>query len=909
MKSIPPSSNQSIDIGGRLGKYVILSELGRGGMAVVYKAHQTDLDRVVAIKVLFGLGLQQRVIDRFHVEARAVAKLNHANVIKIFEVGEINGVHYLAMEYIEGLDMLAYLHQKKPSFDEVVEVMQQVVEALEYCHKQGILHRDLKPTNILMRGNRPIIIDFGLAKALDPSLAVTLTLSGEVVGSPAYMSPEQARGDSVSPLSDICSLGIILYELISFKSPYLDPRSLHQTALNAIRAEPVPLRYLSPWLDPDFEAIVAKCMTKDLHDRYQSMSELLQDIFAYRHGLPVKAKPPGPFLIAWRFLKTSPILYVSAGILLLSVLVVFVTSSVREESKRAPWGLVLEESFNGPVALNFQSFDRGADGWKASQSWSVTRGRLEAFSTGQSFAVADQEFFGDLRIEFTVVGLNGSDNDFNFFLFGPNPDSAFRFSLGEWGSDRAKIEFGSFKRFPFNSSHVNLKGGDAYRVMLEKEGNDLRLYLNEKLVAHQYHTLPVQVRSSQKFGFYTWNSSLAIDDLKIYKKAVALSPGPTVVADAYLEEGFISNSIHAYRHVIETYPNSEIAYEAHLKLAKGFMVQKNYTDAIHHLTVAASNSKDNKVVPEALFRMAQCYFNQDKAKEGYEKLKLIPMTYPQSEYNMVLVGMRMEAVYQCLNSGADPSLCAGQLSEEFRFLIQKEDRLRHLFGRHYADLVGIFRRQGVLGPVQNSLQMLEYFQENREVRQALQLQQALHFVAVKNFPRAKSILSELRVRDRVDRDVLGQVSLLEGQMAFLEGQNSLAAELFDNTYRHYGSVQGLPFRCILNSLLINRLTNVSVKVLEARLYSHDAASRRERLQLAYLADKIPEDYFRRGVHAGGRDEMLEDILVDFLKIEKVSGLPKALEYLSRRREALPPQTFERAYLDYIIEKNSSDKRI
>src|SRR5690606_8765263 len=136
----PPQLN--LQVGGRLGKYVILSEIGRGGMAVVYKAHQPDLDRVVAIKVLFGAVLQQRFIERFQAEARSVAKMNHPNVIRIFEVGEQNGIHFLVMEYIKGRDLLAYLHESKPSFSEVVDIIQQLAEALAYCHGQGIIHRD-----------------------------------------------------------------------------------------------------------------------------------------------------------------------------------------------------------------------------------------------------------------------------------------------------------------------------------------------------------------------------------------------------------------------------------------------------------------------------------------------------------------------------------------------------------------------------------------------------------------------------------------------------------------------------------------------------------------------------------------------------------------------------------------------
>ena len=710
------ASLMNIQVGGRLGKYVILSELGRGGMAVVYKAHQPDLDRLVAIKVLFGAVLQQRFVERFQAEARAVAKMNHPNVIRIFEVGEQNGIHYLVMEYIQGMDLLAYLHERKPSFNEVVEIVNQVAEALAYCHGQGIIHRDLKPTNILMRGATPILIDFGLAKAVDPNLNVTLTLSGEVVGSPAYMSPEQAQGQAVGTLSDICSLGIIMYELISFKNPYLDPRSLHQTALNAIKAEPVPLRYISPWLDADFAAIVACCLARDPALRYQHIDLVLKDLYSYRNGLPIMAKPPSTLNLAWRFVKANPILYVGAGMLLLFTGLGFGFFSFQEESKRSPWGLVLEETFSkADSSLRFHSYDRVEGGWMPSQSWKVARGRLEAFSTGQSFAVADQEYFGDLRIEFTVKGLNGSNNDFNAFLFGSTPDDAFRFSLGEWGSSEAGIEHGRAARWTHNAAPMKLGGGTAYKVTIEKEGNVLQFSVNDTVRVRKYHTLPIKVERSSKFGFYTWNSSLAIDDLRIYKKAVALSAKPTVVADAYLEEGFISNSIPAYKHVIETYPGKGISYEAHLKLGKSYMVLRNYHSAISNLTLAASNSKDPKIHPEALFQLAQCYFDLGKAASGYDKLKLLPLAYPESDFNSVLVQSRVEAVYQCLNSGQPPEQCGQRMIEEFRFLIQYEDARRLVFGRYFAELAEVFRRLGQAAPMQNAQHLVSYFQESEEI--------------------------------------------------------------------------------------------------------------------------------------------------------------------------------------------------
>lgn len=901
----------NIQVGGRLGKYVILSELGRGGMAVVYKAHQPDLDRLVAIKVLFGAVLQQRFIERFQAEARAVAKMNHANVIRIYEVGEQNGIYFLVMEYIQGMDLLAYLHEKKPSFNEVVEIVNQVSEALAYCHRQGIIHRDLKPTNVLMRGETPILIDFGLAKAVDPNLNVTLTLSGEVVGSPAYMSPEQAQGQIVGTLSDICSLGIIMYELISFKNPYLDPRSLHQTALNAIKAEPVPLRYISPWLDADFAAIVTCCMSKDPALRYQHIDLVLKDLYSYRNGLPIMAKPPSQLNLIWRFIKANPILYVGSGVLVLLTALVLGFFSFQEESKRAPWGLVLEETFAKPdSALRFHSYDRVNGAFVPSQSWKVARGRLEAFSTGQSFAVADQEYFGDLKIEFTVKGLNGSNNDFNAFLFGSSPDDAFRFSLGEWGSSDASIEYGKPAGLSFGSVPVKLSGGSAFKVTIEKEGNDLRLFLNDTLLVTKHYTLPIRVERSSKFGFYTWNSSLAIDDLRIYKKAVALSAKPTVVADAYLEEGFVSNSIPAYKHVIETYPGKAISFEAHLKLGKSRMVLKDYAGAIPSLTLAAGNSKDPRIHPEAIFQLSRCYFYLGKTATGYEKLRLLPQTYPESRFNEVLVHSRVEAVYNCLNSSLSADQCGARMIEEFRFLIQYEDGRRLQFGRYYAELAEVFRRLGQVPPMQNTQHLITYFQESEEITCGLMLTLARYYIGVRDVARAKALLQAAPQGEKVGRHFKAEAEFLSAQIHFLEGKNAMAAETYERVSRQYSSVNGMAFRCVLHSQVIKALVDIPVMPMDRKLYLNEAASRRERMQLAYLADRISEDYFRRGIPQGfAAPETLEDALVDFLKEESLQGQAKAAAWLQANLSRFPSNTFEYRYLEYLLKRFREEKRI
>jgi len=893
----------NIQIGGRLGKYVILSELGRGGMAVVYKAHQPDLDRVVAIKVLFGAVLQQRFIERFQAEARAVAKMNHPNVIRIYEVGEQNGIHFLAMEYIQGMDLLSYLHEKKPSFHEVLEIVIQVSEALGYCHDQGIIHRDLKPTNVLMRGQTPILIDFGLAKAVDSNLNATLTLSGEVVGSPAYMSPEQASGQQVGILSDICSLGIIMYELISFKNPYLDPRSLHQTALNAIQAEPVPLRYLTPWIDPDFAAIVSMAMAKDLGDRYQSIGLVLRDLHAYSKGEPIMAKPPSWPNMVWRFVKGNPILYTGAGVMALIFVVVFGFLSIQEENRRAPWGLVLEEGFDKRDSVfSFRSLDRGKDGtWQPSHSWKLNKGRLETYCSGQCSAIAEQDFFGDVRVEFKVRGLNGSNNDFNVFLFGSDPDEGFRFTLGEWGSDQANIEYGPLVRYPFRGESIKLNGGVEYKVTLEKEGDQLRLFLNNQLVVNRTYTLPVKIDRDSRFGFYTWNASLSIDDLRVFKKAVALSASPTVVADAYLEEGFIRNSIPAYKHVIEAYTGMPIAYEAQMKLGLSYMVLGDWNAAMPNLLAAATGSKDDRVVPEALFHLSQCYFQLGRHVEAYAKLALLPQTYPESDLNLAVIEARMEAVYSCLNGPSPASACADAMEDEFRFLIQNEDVHHAVFGRYGMELVELFRRLGEYAPVLLSQRWLDYYRQDEEVSSGLTLTLVKYYAGQGNLDRAKTLFNGLNPSLSLPRARHAEIAMISALLDVLEGHNEEASRKFEKIYRTFKDVNRIPFACIIHSMVLNTLFKVDAIAIGDHVYSNDAVSRKERMHLAYLADRINEEYYHRGLPPQlGRPERLEESLVEFLKVKKDRGASAGDAVLQQALKQYPKNSFESVYIQTLL---------
>ncbi len=264
------------------GRYQLQKLLGRGGMGAVYLAHDTQLDRPVALKIpLFRADDDSQVLARFYREARAAATILHANICPVYDVGEVDGVPYLTMAYIEGQSLAEWLRGKRLTPRQSAALVRKLALALQEAHKKGIIHRDLKPANIMIdhRGE-PMIMDFGLAHRARPG-DPRLTQQGTVLGTPAYMSPEQVKGDpdTVWPACDVYSLGVILYELMAGHLPFQgDPMAvLSQVLLE----EPPPPSKFHPNLDGAVEKICLKAMAKKSENRFPSMTEFAAALQGY----------------------------------------------------------------------------------------------------------------------------------------------------------------------------------------------------------------------------------------------------------------------------------------------------------------------------------------------------------------------------------------------------------------------------------------------------------------------------------------------------------------------------------------------------------------------------------------------------------------------------------------------------
>ncbi|MHC5019483.1 MAG: serine/threonine-protein kinase [Planctomycetota bacterium] len=309
--------------GHTLGKYTIEAELGRGGMAVVYRATQAGLDRQVALKVLSeGPTTSPERVERFFREARAAAKLNHPNIVPVHEVGDEAGVRFLAMEWVDGLTMDEAIRREQLDWRRAAEVVRDCARALHYAHSQGVVHRDVKPGNIMLEASgTPRVTDFGLARVEGGG---ALTADGTAIGTPAYMSPEQAAGDqsAIGPPTDVYALGAVLYESLTGRPPATGESVLE--ILHAVQSvEPPPVRKLAPGVPADLATVTEKAIAKDLNDRYADAEALAEELDRVLTGDSILARPPGPLQRGLRAAKRHPLLMAASAVAVVALIVGF----------------------------------------------------------------------------------------------------------------------------------------------------------------------------------------------------------------------------------------------------------------------------------------------------------------------------------------------------------------------------------------------------------------------------------------------------------------------------------------------------------------------------------------------------------------------------------------------------------
>jgi eukaryotic-like serine/threonine-protein kinase len=272
------------------GRYAIDSVLGHGGMAEVYLGTDRVLGRQIAVKVLGSqFAKDGSFVARFRREAQSAAALNHPNVVSVFDTGSDDGTHFIVMEYVKGKTLSQIIREDGPLLPErAVEIAYAVAEALAFAHRNGIIHRDVKPGNIMLTPSGDVkVMDFGIARA---STSDSLTQTATVLGTATYFSPEQAQGEPVDARSDVYSLGCVLYEMLTAHPPFTGETSV-AVAYKHVKEEPVPPSRINPDVPVDLDAVVLKCLAKNPGNRYQSAGDLARDLDRFRRGVPVMATP------------------------------------------------------------------------------------------------------------------------------------------------------------------------------------------------------------------------------------------------------------------------------------------------------------------------------------------------------------------------------------------------------------------------------------------------------------------------------------------------------------------------------------------------------------------------------------------------------------------------------------------
>jgi tetratricopeptide (TPR) repeat protein/tRNA A-37 threonylcarbamoyl transferase component Bud32 len=383
-----------------LAHFDLVEQLGVGGFGSVWKAHDRKLDRTVAIKIPHRGKLNQEELEKFLREARAAAQLQHPNIVRVHEVGRDGDSAYIVSDFVRGTPLNDWLTGQQPTMRQAAEICATIADALQHAHDRGVIHRDLKPANTLIDGaGQPHLMDFGLARREVGE--ITVTLDGQVLGTPAYMSPEQARGEAhaADGRSDVYSLGVILFELITGELPFRgNPRMLmHQV----IHDEPPSPRKFNSNLPKDLETITLKCLEKEPARRYQTAGELSDELKRYLAGEPIRARPITRVARTWRWARRRP---AAAALLALLVFVAFGSAAafVRERAWSLNFLAQKNEADRQRIEANAQRFEAQARKVEAESERDSAQAVVD-FLTVDVLAKASPRSITDKSVRDTIV--------------------------------------------------------------------------------------------------------------------------------------------------------------------------------------------------------------------------------------------------------------------------------------------------------------------------------------------------------------------------------------------------------------------------------------------------------------------------------------------------------------------------
>lgn len=501
--------------------YEIVEVLGRGGMGLVYKARQAALNRMVAVKVILAGGLAgEQDIARFRTEGKAVARFQHPHIVQIYDIGEHEGLPFFSLEYCAGGSLAKKIDGTPRDPMEAAQLVETLARAMHSAHLQNIIHRDLKPANILLSADgQPKISDFGLAKQLDDD---SQTKSGAVMGTPSYMAPEQARGDTsnIGAHTDVYALGAILYELMTGRPPFKSSTSV-DTILQVLHQEPVPPTQLQPKTPRDLETICLKCLQKAPERRYESALELAEDLRRFQAQEPITARPVGRWERARRWCRRNKLV---AG-LMAFVAVLLITGSA------VGWYLAFEAN----VARN--AADQAANEATISAKLASEReieARNQTIKAEANRVKAFKESERANRVAGFLIGLFDSADPVGLtgYAFGADPKRGAKVSVKDILDQGTKQLRGELKDQPEVRAALLTTIGSVYRSMgMHKDAQPLLeegLAIRRGLFGEDH---PDVARSWYELGWLSHQDGELFKAQERYEKCLAILKGKAGVED------------------------------------------------------------------------------------------------------------------------------------------------------------------------------------------------------------------------------------------------------------------------------------------------------------------------------------------------------------------------------------------
>ena len=689
---LPTLERTFLQIGSTIGKYRIIEEIDRGGMAVVYKALQLDLDREVALKVLpANITINRRFVERFLSEAHAVARLQHPNIVNIHEVAVENNVYYLAMDFIPGMNLYYHLNFQKPKLVEVLEITARVADALSYAHKQKIIHRDLKLNNIIMRDNvTPVLIDFGLAKALEGE-EVALTKTGEIMGSPAYMAPERLAGSNTDARSDICSLGIMLYEMLTFKNPYLDPRSMPQTTMNVMEANPILPRKLVPWLPVEIEAITLKAMHKEPDKRYQTMEEFAADIRRYQKGEQVLANPPSLWSKGKHLLHAYwPIFAISLLIVVFSSLFAF--TFYYNNKKEQPYWQVAYHSENDKTKQNNDWYMVPLPGDNDSAKWSVGKNEIRSPATGYSFIRLKRVFSHDVRIEFDIKAESENFSNVGFFLNGICPDSGYCFHIHKGARAQCGISYPASDFLFADYNPIEFIAGLRYHVSIEKKENAVSFKINDLIMAKIWDFFPPAGKNHQHLGFFINGFPCKISNLKIFTYTLPRLSGKDISAERFAQRGEFQLALEEYKELLPELSKEDAIQDILLKMCDCQIHLRNFDEGMKLLKEIPLSEKSNNRI-NAKHRYLEGILNAMQGRDAIADSLFIKLfkSSPESPMNQSVQNLLVLRIVSYLGSND-----AASAIRKMKMMVENLSVSSRTCGKAYLMIMDYYLANGYL---------------------------------------------------------------------------------------------------------------------------------------------------------------------------------------------------------------------